>query len=322
MKKTTIIRLLGVTAGILLLAGCGEQESGRGQMPDRAEEETPQATEEAAPTEAETGSGEEAVQPTEAAEPTAAEPVEATPTETEDEDIETSPVMLWEYEGYVDECREYTWWKDFADCDFDGDGKTDRVYRTHTADTDLATYTIEFGNGRSLTTPEGWNTGFPHVQAGDLNGDGEPEILFTMTYDTSTDPLAFGDLWLFAWDGSAYAEEKLPLAAGENGAKCLTLDYQKTSDTTVAVQVAQNGFECEVSAGADELAYWYYGDAKDQNAMVYYAVLETNGKAHLHCYAEMFSKSAQCLEFDLVSKGDGYAIENMKYMDEAYFWWE
>lgn len=319
MKKTKVIRLLGMTAGILLLAGCGEQETGRGQMTESTEEEMPQATEEPAPTEAETGSSDEAEQPTEAPEVTEADP---TPAEEEDEDLETSPVALWEYEGYVDECKEYTWRKEFADCDYDGDGKTDRVYRSHVADTDIATYTIEFGNGRTLTTPDGWNTGFPHVQAGDLNGDGEPEILFTMTYDTSTDPLAFGDLWLFAWNGTDYEEEKLPLAAGENGAKCITIDYQKTSDTTVAVQVAQNGFECEVSADEDALAYWYYEDAKNQNAMVYYADMETDGKAHIHCYAEMFSKSGQCLEFDLVSKGDSYAIENMKYMDEPYYWWE
>ena len=230
-------------------------------------------------------------------------------------------MALWEYEGYVEECKEYTWWRDFSDSDFDGDGKTDRVYRSHVADTDLANYTIEFGNGRSLTTPDGWNTGFPHVQAGDLDGDGEPEILFTLTYDTSTDPLNFGDLWLFSWDGNAYAEEKLPLEAGENGAKCLTIDYQKTSDDGIAVQVAQNGFECELTADESEMDYWFYGDAQAQNIMVYYAEMETGAKACLHCYTEMFTKSGRCLKFDLVSKGGSYVIGDMEVMEEPYYWW-
>ena len=74
MKRNKIIRLLGMTAGILLLAGCGEQETGRGQMTESTEEETPQATEEPAPTEAETGSSDEAEQPTEAPEVTEADP--------------------------------------------------------------------------------------------------------------------------------------------------------------------------------------------------------------------------------------------------------
>ncbi len=33
------------------------------------------------------------------------------------------------YTGYVDECTFYVFKDEFNECDYDGDGKTDRLYR-------------------------------------------------------------------------------------------------------------------------------------------------------------------------------------------------
>ena len=314
MKKKTVACILGSAMMLASLTAC---TGDNGETP--VLEASVADTEAMAPTEAETVEPETA-EPTEAVETQETNETEPTETESED-DSETSPLMLWEYEGYVDECKEYTWWDEFAGCDYDGDGATDRVYRSYTADSDLATYRIEFGNGRTLEVPEGWNTGFPHVQAGDLNNNGEVEVLFTLTYDTSTDPLEFGDMWLFFWDGEfeEYKEEPLPLATGENGARCLTIAYKKTAEDTLSVQVAQNGFSCDVVAEEDQINNWYYEDTDAEDILVYYADLD---KDCIHCYTQMFSKSGQCLTFDLVSKDYKFEIENMEYTDEPFYWWE
>ncbi len=84
-----------------------------------------------------------------------------------------TPNALWEYEGYVDECKNYIWQEEFLNCDYDVDGKKDRLSRSHFKDIQSASYTINFGNGDILVTPKGWDTGFPHVKSGDLDGDKE-----------------------------------------------------------------------------------------------------------------------------------------------------
>jgi hypothetical protein len=74
-------------------------------------------------------------------------------------------------------------------------------------------YVIEFGNGDKLITSEGPETGFPHIQTGDLDKDGAKEILIILTYDTSTDPYSYGTMWLFDRDQASgdYLEVELPL---------------------------------------------------------------------------------------------------------------
>ena len=309
MKKKELTKLLLAAGTVVLLAGCGETENNsRSEMP-KNETETAEVTE-AAPTEepAEAEPAETEVPEVTEAPAETPEPVETEP----EEDIETSPFALWEYEGYVDECKEYHWRDEFSDLDIDGDGTMDRLYRTCDTEAQTAVYTIEFGDGRKQEIPQGWDTGFPHVQAGDTDGDGEKELLFTLTYDTSTDPMAFGDMWVFDYTdpASGYQEVELPLAKGENGAKMLTIDYDKPDGDIITIHVKQNGYTTDIDAGKDFIEGWWTDKVVTEDRMVYDAQIK-NGA--IHCAAEVFNKSGISLEFDLVWKNGAYVIENMAY---------
>nr|MCR4787297.1 hypothetical protein [Lachnospiraceae bacterium] len=160
-------------------------------------------------------------------------------------DPDSSPFILWEYTGYVDECTDYTWYREFVDKDYDEDGQKDRLFREAVIDEELAYYTLDFGNGRELHVPEAYDTGFPHIEAADINEDGEKEILFTLSYDTSTHPPAVSDIWLFKYDKKSgeYIEEKLPLGKGTHGARYLTFEYTQPKDNVVGFRVSETGYE-------------------------------------------------------------------------------
>ena len=242
MKKTKLLPVIFITAA---LTACNSSNApgDRGNYDEPESTPTPTAAEEPEAT------------------PTPAEVPEETPTPTEaEEEIETSPFMLWQYVGYVDEAEGYTWQEEFIDRDFDGDGTKDRVYREWFEEEQTAKYTIEFGNGRELIVSGGWETGFPHVQAGDLTGNGEPEILFTLSYDTSTDPMSFGEMWVFEYDkdSNSYKEMSLPLVNGDEGNG--QRDEHRLVVTTVEV-VSGNDSNCD--GGQDESDYHVLGIVDD-----------------------------------------------------------
>ena len=186
--------------------------------------------------------------------------------EGSDSDIETSLFYIWEYEGYIDECKEYTWRSEFVDCDYDGDGKTDRVNRSWDKDEQTAIYTIEFGNGDTLTTPKGWETGFPHIQGGDLDSDGINEIVVNLTYDTSTDPYSFGELWLFDKDKKSgeYKEVDLPFEKTENGGKGLQIDYDKPEDGKITYHIKGTDYSATEDVGEDYISFWWSDEAQSE----------------------------------------------------------
>ncbi len=299
MKKKELTKLLLAAGAVALLAGCTEAE---GSAQPAGQEGAPAevavaTTEEAAP--------EAGVTEVPEAEVTEALAEEAEPTEAEEVvDEGASPLLLWDYEGYVDECEGYIWQSEFADRDIDGDGTTDRLKRICDVDAEIALYTIEFGNGRTLEVPQGWNTGFPHVQAEDLDGDGEKEILFTLTYDTSTDPKSFGDLWLFDYDetAAAYQEVELPLKSGENGARVLSVDYDKPQDGVVTIHVPQFDFTADCKVGDDFSA----DEAYSEDRMVFDAQMKDGA---ISCAVELFAKQGGILQFDLVWKNGTYEVE-------------
>ncbi len=240
---------------------------------------------------------------------------------SQEEEVESSPFILWGYEGYVDECKGYTWQDEFKDCDYDGDGKTDRVNRSWDEDEQTAVYTVEFGNGDTITVPKGWETGFPHVQGGDLDGDGVKEILVTLSYDTSTDPYAFGDMWLFDRDETSgqYSEVTLPFADGENGAKCFSIEYDKPDGGTISYKIKEAGFSREEDLGVDYISSWWTNEATSEMRSIYWAEIKDGTSPVVRCYVEPFPRGVSSLGFDLNYNNGKYEIGNFENEYSEHF---
>ena len=229
----------------------------------------------------------------------------------EEENSESkSPFVLWEYEGYVDECEGYYWQDEFKDCDYDGDGKKDRLNRKWDGNEQIALYTIEFGNGNKLEVPKGWETGFPHVQSGDLDGDNVKEILVTLSYDTSTDPLSFGDIWLFDYDDSTseYKEISLPLTSGENGAKGFTISYDKPEDLVIRYTIKETGLSRSEEVNDDYINSWWTNEKTTEMRSVYWAEMRKGKNPAVRCYVEPLPRSGVSLGFDLYYRNGKYDI--------------
>lgn len=114
-----------------------------------------------------------------------------------------------DYTGYLDECVQWLDYGSFTECDYDGDGIADRVWRENIQDWGVADYRIEFGNGDVIGLPKTAG-GIPEVRSLDLEGDGIREILFTETFGYSTDPKAYGQMALLRKEGEGYEMMELP----------------------------------------------------------------------------------------------------------------
>ena len=305
MKKKGLLLIL--LAGCMSFAGCtaADGQESRGNYEKEEDERPSEDMEESA---AET--------PT----PTVKEEAQKTPTPTQaEEEIETSVIAIWGYTGYMDEAWEYTFRGDFVGTDYDLDGTIDRVYREHNEAAQQADYTIEFGNGRKINVSGGWDTGFPQIQAEDLNGDGEKEVLFTLAYWTSTDPGSFGQMWLFEYDNKdgKYKEMATPLSGADPGDKYLDIEYGAPDGNKVSVTVKQNGFTTEAEPDDAYMEYYWLSDlTKDgysESRAVSTAVIEDCSS---HCGVQVFFKYPDMIYFDLVYEEDGLKIDNMEYSIE------
>lgn len=311
MKKQFMLSLVSLSISALCLAACGKAE------PDASSDD-------AAVEEATSGDSDQAQEQSEDitdksedvknVEQDAEDKTDGT-SQVTDESIEASPFALWEYEGYVDECEGYTWKNEFKDCDYDGDGKTDRLSRTCDTDAQTAVYTIEFGNGDTLTVPQGWDTGFPHIKGRDLDSDGQNEILVTLSYDTSTDPYSFGDLWLFHRDGSLgeYSEVKLPLASGENGARCLTIDYDAPDGNTIHYSIKEADFSNSEEVDVDYISNWWTTEKTTELRPVYWAEIKEKSTPVIRCYVEPLVREGKTIGFDLFYNNGAYEITDIDY---------
>jgi hypothetical protein len=223
---------------------------------------------------------------------------------------ETSPAVLWEYSGYLDECEGYTWKNDFVNRDYDGDSKLDRLKREYDSVNDVAHYTLEFGNEDLLVVPPCWSTGFPHVQNKDLDEDGVNEILFTLSYDTSTDPYAYGDLWLFdkKENSKRYSEVELPFASGENGAKGFNIDYEKPANGFISYSLKEMPYTGTQELSDEFVSSWWTDDAVSKFCPIYYAVIKEKESPVIRCYFSPLSRSGECLAFDLKYVNGRYQI--------------
>ena len=312
MLKKRILTLTGVLVlTAVSIAGCsgGKKDDGAAETAEAIKVEETEAAPEKEP---EAAAQPEEEKPAAEAVPEKEEPEASNVPEEdeEDEDQETSPFLLWEYEGYVDECKGYTWRKEFKNCDYDGDGKTDRVKRVLDAAEQTAYYTVEFGNGDELRVPKVWDTGFPHIQGGDLDGDGSKEILVTFSYDTGTDPNSFGDLWLFDRDASSgeYREVQLPLAKGENGGKGFSIEYEKPENGKIRFNIKEGGLSMEEDLGEDYISYWWTDEATSETRYVYKAEIKDEANPVIRCYIAPFPRSALSIGFNLNYRNGEYEV--------------
>ncbi|MCR5251640.1 MAG: hypothetical protein K6E50_13640 [Lachnospiraceae bacterium] len=296
----------------LMLGGCGSTSDGtdpRGSYEEEEEEEEPEEAEET---------------PTPTEEPEEPEP-EPEPEPADPDESDLSPMVLWEYDGYVDECSEYLWHDEFADRDYDGDGLTDRLYRTYPlSEDDRCLYTIEFGNGSTLELPETWSTGFPHIQCADLTGDGDNDIVFTTSYDTSTHPPAASGIWIFESTGieGVYNYAGLPFDTGDYLDQCLSIQYDEPVGNTVGFTVLLNGFSAEIETIDEYLEYNPVDPSNIAECAIYEPTIQKQGKGYVvHCRTEPLFRAWTFLEYDLQYKGDKWEITNMSYNDEADVPW-
>ena len=146
-----------------------------------------------------------------------------------------------------------------------------------------------------------WETGFPHVQSGDLDSDGVKEILVTLSYDTSTDPYSFGDMWLFDKDEASreYKEVELPLAKTENGGKGYEVEYDKPEDGKITFNVKEAGLSMTEEVGDDYLSNWWSDDYTSETRVVYYAEINGTDSPVLRCYIEPIHRWPLELGFNL-----------------------
>ncbi len=231
-----------------------------------------------------------------------------------------SPMILWEYEGYMDEAEGYSYRDEFVNTDFDGDGKNDRVYRKCDSNESLAYYTIELGNGRKIEIPEAWNTGFPHVKMADLDGDDEKEVLFNLSYDSSTDPFSAGDIWILDYDekDKVYKEVELPLKSGDKGARVVTVEYGKAKEGTIPIEIKELNFSGDIEVGKEFIEGWWTTDPDPSDVMVWFAeVKDYEGGNAVYCEIEPVSKSGIFVGFYMVYEDGEYKIKGAQISDSS-----
>lgn len=81
------------------------------------------------------------------------------------------------YTGYMDECEGWSYYDSFVNQDYDGDGKTDRIYRTAYKETETCDFRFEMACGDTFVAKNLSDAGSPCVEAVDLDGDGTNEIV-------------------------------------------------------------------------------------------------------------------------------------------------
>ena len=211
--------------------------------------------------------------------------------------VQTSSRAYTAYTGYMDECREWTGYMAFAGQDYDGDGLTDRVYRTYYKDSGYCHYQIRFGNRDVLDCDKDvYADGKPSVKAADINGDGYNEIILMLQYDTGTDMRAFGDLAVFEKkDGETYARAELPFKEREEDyALEVRMGFRMKREQLLTVSLDGTDFAVDVP-----VSNWLWEDAQYKDmfregvggAAVWDAFLAGDGQdVRLACKVHLFDK--------------------------------
>ncbi len=184
--------------------------------------------------------------------------------------VQTTPFAYVEYTGYLDACTQWTGHTAFVGQDYDGDGRTDRVFRTYEKDSQYCRYRILFGNNTVLEFEKDvYMDGMPTIKAADLNGDGVNEIILLLQYAASTDMRTVGDFAVFEkTKGDVYVQAKLPFLESEQGySMVMPLRYEKKREQLLAVSPDGMDDDTKVPKGVPinvPISDWLWVDARYQ----------------------------------------------------------
>ena len=139
---------------------------------------------------------------------------------------------------------------------------------------------------------------------------GDKEILVTLSYDTSTDPLSYGDMWLFDFDAttSEYKEVPLPLASGEHGAKGFTIEYDKPEDLLIRYKIKEAGLARSEEVNDDYLNCWWTNEPTTEFRCVYWAEIHDDTNPGVRCYFEPLPRGGASLGFNLIYSNGQYKM--------------
>ncbi len=189
--------------------------------------------------------------------------------------------------GSAEEWATYTgYMEDFPERDLDGDGLTDKLYRTYeenkTEDESpyVVGYELHFGNGEKLLLNKSGDIYFFNVlvDSMDLTGDGQNEILVVDTHEGSTNPPGSRELAVYTHKEDGYYRMKLPGQKSEEKASksrrmddyvntmgiAVNMTYRK--DNTLLCENAEYGYREEVSVSSSYMS--------DRGVAVYYEELD------------------------------------------------
>lgn len=170
----------------------------------------------------------------------------------------TFPYYIEFYSGYLDEAALTG--SEFETCDYDGDGLTDRIYRTVGPDGSSCSYRIDFGNGDRLYLGS-FEDNFLGVSLTgcDLTGDGVNEILFCGGHNGSTYPPGGSEIAVFQKTADGY--RPLPLPRPDNSFETeqypagYNIYAKNLTQNQVTLYCPDLGFEQAVAL--DDTAYEY-----------------------------------------------------------------
>jgi len=225
------------------------------------------------------------------------------------------------YTGYVDECTFYVFKDEFNECDYDGDGKIDRLYRIDDVAPYMSEYRIDFGNGDKLYSGNVSETAYPHVFPVDLDGDGDDDIVLTYTVEPADrEPFTWCEIYSCDKRHHVYMKEDSILKSS-GGISCLPVKLQRISSREAAFTVMDTDFTGFI--GLDRYYQQYDSDGIEQfwesiesndniiNAMIVSAEVEYGDDPYIHCYADTVNGGWYYLGFDIVFEDGEYRIKNI-----------
>ncbi|TCL55950.1 hypothetical protein EDD76_11387 [Kineothrix alysoides] len=265
MKR--IVAALATSVTIAVLAGCQVQSPEAGDAQQETESVRPQVKDNQQPqSEGQQPQGEDGQQ----AEKEQSNSMEGQAIDNGSEEWAT-------YTGYVE---------GFSERDLDGDGLTDKLYRTYEENKTedeapyVASYELHFGNGEKLLLNRSGDDYFFNVMVDsmDLTGDGQNEIIVVDTHEGSTNPAGARELAVYTRKEDGYYRMKLPGQKSEEKASKSrrTDDYVNTigiavnmtyrKDNTLLCENAEYGYREEVPVSSSYMS--------DRGVAVYYEELD------------------------------------------------